>query len=88
MGDWLPDGWMESTPAGFPLPPLIPPGPLLSPLRGEKERDWGLGAVASPPPPNPFFSPLPALRSDSGEGAGGRGEPRGSGGQYAGLCLG
>jgi hypothetical protein len=27
MGAWLPDGWMESVPAGFPLPPLIPSGP-------------------------------------------------------------
>jgi hypothetical protein len=64
MGVWLPDGWMESAPAGFPLPPLIPPGPLLSPLRGEKGgREWGLGAAAKPPP-------LPALRSGSGEGAG------------------
>jgi hypothetical protein len=37
MGVWLPDGWIESAPAGFPLPPLIPPlAPLLSPQRGEK----------------------------------------------------
>jgi hypothetical protein len=27
MGVRFPDGWMESAPAGFPLPPLIPPGP-------------------------------------------------------------
>jgi hypothetical protein len=59
-GVWLPDGWMESAPVGFPLPPLIPPGPPSLPTTGrEGGRDGGLGAAAKPPPPNPFFSPPP-----------------------------
>jgi hypothetical protein len=30
---------MESAPAGFPLPPLIPPGPPFSPRAAQ--RQWG-----------------------------------------------
>ena len=44
MGDWLPDGWMESTPAGFPLPPLIPPGPPSLPTAAAG-REGGLTSV-------------------------------------------
>jgi hypothetical protein len=40
MGVWLPDGWMESAPAGFPLPPLISPGPPSLPTAG---REGGEG---------------------------------------------
>jgi hypothetical protein len=57
MGVWFPDGWMESAPAGFPLPPLIPPGPL-SLLAAEREggREWRLGG--GPPLPRILFSAL------------------------------
>jgi hypothetical protein len=34
MGIWLPDNWMESASADFPLPPLIPPGPPSLPAAG------------------------------------------------------
>jgi hypothetical protein len=85
MGVWLPDDWMESAPAGFPLPPLILPGPpsLLAAGR-EGGRDWGLGRWRSYRPQTPSFLPLPAAAARRGEGAGRRGKPRGSGGQDAG----
>jgi hypothetical protein len=77
IGVWLPDGWMESAPAGFPLPPLIPPGPSFSSHCGERRGEeigvWGRWLRRRPQTTS--FLPLPALRSGGGEGAGGRGEP-------------
>ena len=68
MGVWLPDGWMESAPAGFPLPPLIPPGPSFSSHCGERRGEeigvWGQWLRRRPQTPS--FLPLPAPRSGEG----------------------
>jgi hypothetical protein len=57
MGVWLPDGWMESAPAGFPLPPLVPPGPPSLPAAeregGKRVGFGGGGEAAAPRPPAP-----------------------------------
>ena len=67
MGVWLPDGWMESAPAGFPLSPLIPPGPL-SPRRGREKRvEFGGGGKAAAPKPL-LFSPSPRRAVAAGRG--------------------
>ena len=82
MGVWLPDGWMESTPADFPLPPLISPGPpsLLAAGRGPLTsvgfchrgvNAWAEGRQGGvgrgpSPPKNPSFSPLPAFALPEG----------------------
>jgi hypothetical protein len=73
MGVWLPDGWMESAPAGFPLPPLIPPGLPSLPAAGREGRKrlgLGSGGEATVPQPHLFSPPRAAQRQRGG----GRGE--------------
>ena len=78
MGVWLPDGWMESAPAGFPLPPLVPPGPPSLPAaerEGGKRVGFGGGEAAAP---KPFlFSPSLRRAAAARRGPGGGVSPEG-----------
>jgi hypothetical protein len=79
MGVWLPDGWMENAPGGFPLTPLIPPGPPSLPAAGReggKRVGFGGGGEAAAPKPPPF-SPSPRRAAAVGRGLGGGVSPEG-----------
>jgi hypothetical protein len=74
MGVWLPDGWMESAPTGFPLPPLIPPDPPSLPAAGrEGGKRLGFEGGGFAAAPNPLlFSPSlrRAVAAERGPGGG------------------
>jgi len=79
MGVWLPDGWVENAPGGFPLTPLIPPGLPFSPRSGERrgEESGVWGRRRSRRLQIPSFFPSPRRAAAAGRGPGGGASPEG-----------